>query len=195
MFWRPFRACPPTLNVVSDFGFFRCLAGFLTGMLLFKIYEESIGYNFFKRSWVFIVFFVGTCIAMVVGVEDIMIIALLPFIILAAAYNTTSVKKVLDTLILQRLGDWSFSIYMVHVPIMYLFWIYQIKNNPTMLSNFPPAPADPATYPMGLVLCIVIIVLTLLVASFTYRYVEVPARNYLNRKRKSKGLEPVKVVS
>ena len=164
-------------------------------MLLFRIYEEAIAYNFFKRSWVFVVLFVGTCIAMVAGVQDILIIALFPFIILAAAYNTTSVKKVLDTPILQRLGDWSFSIYMVHVPIMYLFWIYQIKNNPNMLANFPPPPADPATFPMGLILCIVIIVLTLLLASFTYRYVEVPARNYLNRKQKSKVLEPVKVVS
>ena len=191
----PISGGPPTVNVASDFGFFRCLAGFLAGMLLFRIYEESIAYNFFKRSWVFVVLFVGTCIAMVAGVQDILIIALFPFIILAAAYNTTSVKKVLDTPILQRLGDWSFSIYMVHVPIMYLFWIYQIKNNPTMLANFPPPPADPATFPMGLILCIVIIVLTLLVASFTYRYVEVPARNYLNRKQKSKGLEPVKVVS
>jgi len=80
----PLSGGPPTLNVVSDFGFFRCLAGFLTGMLLFKIYEESIAYNFFKRSWVFVVFFVGTIIAMVVGVEDILIIASLPFIILAS---------------------------------------------------------------------------------------------------------------
>ena len=191
----PTSGGPPTVNVTSDFGFFRCLAGFLAGMLLFRIYEEAIAYNFFKRSWVFVVLFVGTCIAMVAGVQDILIIALFPFIILAAAHNTTSVKKVLDTPILQRLGDWSFSIYMVHVPIMYLFWIYQIKNNPNMLANFPPPPADPATFPMGLILCIVIIVLTLLLASFTYRYVEVPARNYLNRKQKSKGLEPVKVVS
>ena len=195
MFWHPLPGGPPTVNVTSDFGFFRCLAGFLAGMLLYRIHEESIAYNFFKRSWVFVVLFVGTCIAMVVRVQDILIIALFPFIILAAAYNTSLVKKVLDTPILQRLGDWSFSIYMVHVPIMYLFWIYQIKNNPSMLANFPPPPADPATFPMGLILCIVIIVLTLLVASFTYRYVEVPARNYLNRKQKSKGLEPVKVVS
>ena len=50
---------PPTLNVITDFGIFRCLAGFLAGMLLFRIYEECIAYRFFKQSWVFVVLFVG----------------------------------------------------------------------------------------------------------------------------------------
>jgi len=43
--------------------------------------------------------------------------------------------------------------------------------------------------------CIGIVAVTLLVASFTYRYVEVPARDYLNRKQKLNALEPVKIVS
>ena len=186
---------PPTLNVLTDFGIFRCLAGFLAGMLLFRIYEEGIGYNFFNRSWVFVVFFAGVVTAMVFEIVDILIVSFFPFIILAAAYNNTSIKKVLDTSVLQRLGDWSFSIYMVHVPIMYLIWVYMIRLNPKMLATFPPPPADPATYPVGLMVCIGLVAVTLLVASFTYRYVEVPARDYLNRKQKSKVLEPVKVVS
>jgi peptidoglycan/LPS O-acetylase OafA/YrhL len=164
-------------------------------MLLFRIYEEGIGYSFFKRSWVFVVFFAGVLTAMVVEVEDILILAFFPFILLAAAYNNTSIKKVLDTSVLQRLGDWSFSIYLVHVPIMYLIWVYMIRLNPEMLATFPPPPADPATYPVGLMVCLGIVAVTLLVASLTYRYVEVPARDYLNGKHKSKVLEPVKVVS
>jgi len=191
----PLPGGPPTLNVITDFGIFRCLAGFLAGMLVFRIYEEGIGYSFLRNSWVFVVFFAGVVTAMVVGIEDILIVAFFPFIILSAAHNNTSIKKVLDTSILQRLGDWSFSIYMVHVPIMYLILLYQVQLNPEKLATFPPPPADPATYPVGLLVCIGIVAATLLVASFTYRYIEVPARDYLNRKQKSKALEPVKIVS
>ena len=186
---------PPTLNVLTDFGMFRCLAGFLAGMLLYRIHEEGFAYTFFKQSWVFVVFFVGVIVAMIMEVEDILILAFFPFIILAAAYNNTSIKKILDTTVLQRLGDWSFSIYMVHVPIMYLIWIYFVRINPEMFATFPPPPPDPATYPVGFMVCIGIVAVTLVVASFTYRYVEVPARGYLNRKQKSKALETVKVVS
>jgi peptidoglycan/LPS O-acetylase OafA/YrhL len=190
----PFTDGPPTLNVLTDFGIFRCLAGFLAGMLLFRMYEEGIAYRFFKQSWVFVVFFVGVIFAMAMEVEDILIVAFFPFIILSAAYNNTSIKKMLDTTVLQKLGDWSFSIYMVHVPIMYLIWIYMVRINPEMFATFPPPPPDPATYPLAFMVCVGIVVVTLLVASFTYRYVEVPARDYLNRKQKSKVLEPVKVV-
>ncbi|MEO8862105.1 MAG: hypothetical protein ABI358_11815 [Ginsengibacter sp.] len=51
------------------------------------------------------------------GVVDIIIIAFFPFILLPAAYNNTELKRILDIRALQRLGDWSFSIYMVHIPI------------------------------------------------------------------------------
>ena len=128
---------PPTLNVLTDFGIFRCLAGFLAGMLVFRIYEEGIAYRFFKHSPVFVVLFIGVIFAMVMEVEDIIILAFFPFIILSAAYNSTSVKKILDTTVLQRLGDWSFSIYLVHVPIMYLIWIYAVRINPEMFATFP----------------------------------------------------------
>jgi peptidoglycan/LPS O-acetylase OafA/YrhL len=36
-------------------------------------------------------------------------------------------------------------------------------------------------YNHGLVMCVMLVVLTLLVAPLTYHYLEVPARKYLNR--------------
>ena len=191
----PFPGGSPSLNVVSDFGIFRCMAGFLLGMFLFSLYRESIAFNFFKQSWVFVVFFAGALVAMQLGAEDILVIALFPFIILSAAYNKSAIKNILDIPILQRLGDWSFSIYMVHVPIIYIFWIYQTINDPFKWAKFPPDSTVTPNFTMGLWMCIVIVALTLLVASLTYKYIEVPARDYLNRKQKSKVVEPVKVVS
>ena len=191
----PFPGGSPSLNIIADFGVFRCLAGFLLGMLLFRLYEESIALKFFKKSWVFVGFFLAVIVAMQFGVEDILVIALFPFVILAAAHNNTMVKKVLDAPVLQRLGDWSFSIYMVHVPIMYVFWIYQIRVDPTMLAKFPAQPAAPPDYTLGLISCIVVVMLTLIVSALSYRLVEVPARRYLNKRFTPKILETVKVTN
>src|SRR5690606_15027153 len=98
----PFPGGSPSLDVVADFGIFRCMAGFLLGMFLFTLYQESAGYKFFRKSWVFALFFFGALTAMQFGVEDILVIAIFPFIILSAAYNTTAVKKILELPFLQR---------------------------------------------------------------------------------------------
>jgi peptidoglycan/LPS O-acetylase OafA/YrhL len=191
----PFPGGSPSLNIITDFGVFRCLAGFLLGMLLFRVYEESIAINFFSKSWVFVAFFMAVIVAMQFGVEDILVIGLFPFVILAAAYNNTMIKKVLDTPVLQRLGDWSFSIYMVHVPIMYVFLIYQIRVDPIMLAKFPAEPAGPPNYTLGLIVCIIVVALTLIISALSYRFVEVPARRYLNKRFTPKILETVEVTN
>jgi peptidoglycan/LPS O-acetylase OafA/YrhL len=83
---------------------------------------------------------------------------------------------------------------MVHVPIMYLGWIYMIRSYPTMMAIFPPPP-QPINAQEGLIACAAAVTLTLLVASVTYKHVEVPARNYLNKRFKPRELVAVKVVN
>lgn len=143
----------------------------------------------------FLLFFIGILVSMHVGVEDILIVAFFPFIILAAAHNDTGIKKALDTIVLQRLGDWSFSIYMVHVPIMFIFWIFQVRSNPTLYAKFPPESARPPDYMLGLIVCLVIVVSTLFLAALSYRYIEVPARSYLNGKFRPTNNESVTLAN
>ncbi len=170
----------PTINLVADFGWLRCLAGFLTGMLLFQWYKSKAAYAVLKNSWCFVFFFAATLVCMHFAVMDIIIIALFPFILLTAAYNNTAIKRMLDTRALQRLGDWSFSIYMVHVPIMMIFTCIQINKTPGMFADMSKMRIQKPDYTHGAIMSIVIVALTILVASLTYRFIEVPARNYLN---------------
>jgi peptidoglycan/LPS O-acetylase OafA/YrhL len=170
-----------TLNVTSSFGFVRCLAGFLLGMLLFSFYEVKGGYQFLKNDWCFLLFFLGVIVSMHFGAMDLLIVAFFPFIILTAAYNSDAVKKVLDTRPLQRLGDWSFSIYMVHMPLIMLDWIYLVYKEPNLISDVNIWFNHKWNYTTGLILCVAVVALTLVVASLTYKYIEVPARNYLNK--------------
>lgn len=187
----------PSINLVADFGFVRCFAGFLLGMLLFEFYEAKAGYSILKKDWCFILFFTGVLIAMHFGIMDLIILAFFPFILLTAAYNNTGVKRFLDTKPLQRLGDWSFSIYMVHVPLMMIYWIYLVKKDPTYFSDFAKLINQKPNYSLGVILCIIVVALTLVIASLTYKYVEVPSRNYLNKlfdqKHKKISLQRVEV--
>lgn len=170
----------PTLNMVQDFGFFRCVAGFLLGMLVFEFYRSGLGRELFRQSASFVVVFGGCLVAMHLGALDLAILAFFPFILLTAAYNETGIKRVLDTRPLQRLGDWSFSIYMVHVPIMLMYLVVRVKRQPDVFADFMKLISTPPDYRLGAILCPILVVLTVLVAACMYRFVEVPARNYLN---------------
>lgn len=182
----------PKLNVLTDFGLLRCLAGFLLGMLILEIYRKGIGYNVLKRSWCFIIIFAATVISMKFEIEDLFLVLLFfPLIILTAAYNNTTIKRILETPFLQRLGDWSFSIYMVHIPIAQIFIIFLVKANPSIYASFPPQRSGPPDFTTGLIVCIGLLVLTLITASLTYRYIEVPARNYINKLFKSRKVQGV----
>lgn len=170
----------PTLNMVQDFGIFRCLAGFLLGMLVFECYRTGFARALFRKSASFIAALGGCLIAMHLGAIDLGILAFFPFILLTAAYNETGIKRVLDTRPLQRLGDWSFSIYMVHVPIMLMYMVVQVKEQPDRFADLMKLVSTTPDYRLGAILCSIVVVLSVLVAALTFRFVEVPARNYLN---------------
>jgi peptidoglycan/LPS O-acetylase OafA/YrhL len=172
----------PTLDLITKFAIFRCLAGFLLGMLLCELYRRRTGYDLLQQSWCFVAVSLGTLLAMHQGADELLIVALFPLVLLTAAYNTTGVKRFLDTRPLQRLGDWSFSIYMVHMPISFTLMIWDIKANPAMFADFMALISRQPDYQLGVWKCLQLVALTMLVAPLTYRYLEVPARNYLNRR-------------
>ena len=173
----------PTINMTADFDLFRCMAGFCTGMLLHVVYQKRIAYPLFRQNWCFCLFASATIWAIHATVMDILIVGLFPFVLLCAAYNTTGIKKILDMKILQRLGDWSFSIYMVHGPIILMFFSYSVYKNSTVFSTVTSSPSGgEINYAVSVKFCVVLLVLTLLVASITYRFIELPARKYLKKR-------------
>ncbi len=180
-FSKPGVLNPPSLNTLTDWGLIRCLAGFLLGMLFYELYRSGWASGLLRGGWMFLFFAVGVCAAMHFGIHELLILAFFPFIILTAAYDTDFIKRALETRPLQRLGDWSFSIYMVHVPIAFaLTAIFTLPQNPKMYSSFEELMKTKG--PPGVPMCLLLVGLTLGVAALTYRYVEVPARNYINHR-------------
>jgi peptidoglycan/LPS O-acetylase OafA/YrhL len=171
----------PTIGVTADFGLIRCLIGFVCGMLICKLYRDRTGYQLLKTNAAFTVGFFGGIAAMHFDLMDIAIIGFFPLAIIAAAHNDGLVKRVLDTRVLQRLGTWSFSIYMIHIPIMSLVMLYMVNQNPALLSGV--ATGTPATpnYLVGVILVVILMLVTVGLSALTYRFIEVPGRNLLNR--------------
>ena len=174
----------PTMDLTADFGFLRCIAAFILGMFVYEFYKDKTGYALLKRSWVFLVFFSGLITAMHFGINHLLIIAFFPLIIMAAAYNNTNLKRILDMKILQRLGDWSFSIYMVHIPIVYTYYIFLVKENPSLFADISKFSITTPSYIISWAVSLIFMAITIFISFLTYRFIEVPARNYFNRPQK-----------
>lgn len=192
----------PTIAVMTDFGFFRCLVGFFTGMLLFTLYQNGFAFNLFKSDLFFVAISIGLVLAMHFGIMDVIIIMFFPFILIAAAYNQTKIKRILEMKVLQRLGDWSFSIYLVHIPVIYSVKMVKLLKshfqNPTAIKEVPiKGPIKDLIYQpnylTGLLMCIIVLILTIAISALFYRYLEIPSRNYINNlfKSKHKKINPV----
>ncbi len=117
--------------------------------------------------------------------EDFLVaIGVFALLILGVAYNTTQVYRFLNTRPLQRIGDWSYSIYLVHIPIVFSFLVRNMIKTP----SGPPANnvlTIPPYNPMAPVLCLVFVLITLVVAALMYRFLEKPSRRFLNARFRS----------
>ena len=183
-----------TINLMTDWGFFRCLAGFALGMLFYEAYSQNWGQQLMGNSLFFMLVLGTALVALHIGANDLLTIAVFPFIILSAAYQRGWIKRLLTTRPLQRLGDWSFSIYMVHVPIIFTFYALWTRANPNLLAHFDANGPTHPDYTQGQVFAAMLIVLTLIVSATTYYFIEVPARNYVKARFNAQSKEPVAVA-
>ncbi|RRB07407.1 acyltransferase family protein [Larkinella rosea] len=169
-----------TVNAAVQYGFLRCLCGFVLGMLMYQGYRENWGKSWLANGFTLSFLTVGLFTCMHFALADVFSVSFLPFILLSAAYGSPFMDRFLGTKPLQRLGDWSFSIYLVHQPLLFLlgnaYAYHQFAQDGAY--GQPPKP----DWLTGWLLTLAFIVITLAVSALTYRSVEVPARNYINNR-------------
>ena len=176
-----------SINVAYQFGFLRCLLGFILGMMMYQGYIEGFARKFFGNGFTLIAFTIGLCLCLHFAVPDVFSVSFFPLILLSAAYGSPKMDAFFNIKALQRLGDWSFSIYLVHQPLIYtLFTIIAMQNigKPAVIPTGPPPKMDMLT---GWLICVAFVAFTLLVSYLTYRIVELPARNRINQWAKEKA--------
>lgn len=167
------------LDVTFDFGYLRGLAGFMMGMLVY------VGYQNKKISHLFSKDIVGFCCIIVLlslmhfGLNDLVYIPLFMLLVLSFSANEGFIAKMCSLKILQYLGDISYSIYMVHVLIIFYAGDYFLK---TLGITFKVNEAHQVPFYTGLMASILFLLVVIVVSSITYYIVEKPCRRWLNKK-------------
>ncbi|MEH2176858.1 acyltransferase family protein [Nostoc sp.] len=159
----------------------RCGLECILGIITYKIYHYHIG-NYKKYFHLnFLAIIAITWIILIMhyywhhfrNIHDWLILPAFSLLILAVSINNNSViSKILNSGLMLYIGTISYSIYMVHwfvQELLKLFWFYKFHD--VFGKEF--------TEYQSLTSLGVFLMIVLLAASLTYRYVEVPARNYL----------------
>ncbi|HET6568623.1 MAG TPA: acyltransferase [Rhodothermales bacterium] len=165
------------LNVTYDYGFLRCLFEFTLGVILYQFYRTGRGAPFFRRDACFVA--AAACVLALLHMRapDLLLVPIFAWLILAAASNTGLVRRILTWRIPQRLGEMSYSIYMVQS-----IWLFVFMAGLSMAGT---GAGSTLSGPGAHLLALTLVGLTLLSAGLTYRLIEVPARRtwraYLTR--------------
>ena len=176
----PFLHAGADLNVTYDWGFARGILGFVLGMSVYRLYVKNILKDFLGSGWFLAGIAVAYCIYTHFNLSDLAIPVLFAALLLSAVYGGKNTDAFLGNPLLQRLGDWSFSIYMWHIvlnSIVRNIQIWQMQQPP--LVGPPPAP-DYFGLTNVWAIMVVYLCLVLVVGALSYRFIEKPSRNWIN---------------
>ena len=172
----------PNMNINHDYGFWRCVAGFYTGILAAVSFPKLRSYiNDLSRlaATALELFTVGACVAFVVYVSGKGQFLVAPFIfafVIVFAAGRGAVSTFMSERIFQYLAKISYSVYLVHVIIAFAFAIVMER----VLGGLPTEWV--ADFWLYVYLCVVLVV-----SHCTYHLIEVPGgrliRNW-NRPKK-----------
>ena len=111
------------------------------------------------------------------AVPDILCIPLFAGIVICTACNDGIIHKILDGRVLKYLGDISYSIYMLHVVVIFtileILKAFELSLSVASAANFPFWP--------GLLACLGFLVVMIALSAVTYELVEKPCRDFINR--------------
>jgi peptidoglycan/LPS O-acetylase OafA/YrhL len=162
------------LDITFDYGFFRCLAEFFLGAVVYQLYLKSIWKIGFSKNAVFLVLILLLVLIFHFKWNDLLVIPIFCFLILASVYNGGHVKRILESRFPSYLGKISYSIYMMHGFWFMVFWycLPYLKTNYTILQ---------LEVWMKVIYVLLFLGLTLISAHFTYQFVELRARKRMRQ--------------
>jgi peptidoglycan/LPS O-acetylase OafA/YrhL len=194
------------IGVTFDYGYLRCIYGFLCGVLTQRMYGAMPKQLKNSGTWIEIatvtitLLFVCFCAT---GPISYATPLLFSFVVFVFAIEGGRISKLLQTSAIQQLGKLSYSIYMVHVfIILYVinravfFMEKHLHLNLTTDANSIPAldvgPEIRQLITLGGqyqcdALTLLYIAIVIGFAKLTYDYVETPSRLYFNRIKLNRG--------
>ncbi|MDQ2721181.1 MAG: acyltransferase [Bacteroidota bacterium] len=183
--FNPVAIVPHNLDVSYDYGFLRGIAGFMTGTLMYLLYQNARIKKIFSADILCIFFAALLVVIMHFGVSDIVYIPAFALLVLSIVSNHSVVSNVLNNRVFQFLGRISYSIYLVHgiiisliIPVLIISGVGY--HGPVILS-----------FLKGFLFCAGYLLIVIAVSALTYRTIELPCRKWINRNWAKRQFKPV----
>jgi peptidoglycan/LPS O-acetylase OafA/YrhL len=181
---------PHAMNTTYDYGFFRCLYGFFTGYLFLKLHSriQSLG-NYGKVLEILVIILVVVFISYT-REQRWSLLAPLIFgcAVLIFAYEDGSVSAWMQNKFLVSLGSWSYSIYLMHWPILLIInqyipdlnnqvrlWLHSSNQHEFEFTTFL------LKYLIECVIAVLYLSLVIVCSRLTFHCIEQPNRMRFNK--------------
>lgn len=198
---------PGHMNSTADFGFIRCIAGFFTGVAAQRLHRRLRGHELSgATAWeIAAVGVTGLFIAVAgLGPDAVRPVSVLAPVVFAGAIlifarDAGGVSALLHAAPFRALGAWSYSIYLLHMPLLILvgygLWIACEAAGVPLRAPVDVLGHTKQLYDLGSpwlagALLVAFAALVLCLARLSYHLVEVPWRDrfgYLARARETGG--------
>jgi peptidoglycan/LPS O-acetylase OafA/YrhL len=164
------------LNLFSGISaLLRAVSEFILGVLIFRAHSEN---KVPSRGWPVAILPAALVCIGVLWHQDFIVVYALACLMLYCANTTDALGRALDSRPAITLGNWSYSIYLWHVPTHYAVMVVLAAI------GHPVNKLDLST---ARLLSLMAILVVLGVSALSYRYLEVPARRLMLSWRRSPG--------
>ncbi|MFL6727719.1 MAG: acyltransferase family protein [Sphingomicrobium sp.] len=161
-----------SLDIIAGLAPLRCIAGFGLGMIVYHYRAQILRASDPLLSAVQVTALLWACLGLAYKVNDPLIIPAFLMIVASTWVDRGIVAKLLSLRPFQWLGEISYSVYLLHVPLGSTLWFFWSRSAPRLGVN-PP---------VGRVMWLVIVFAAVLIGStLSYHGIEVPARRGLMR--------------
>ncbi len=168
---------PHNLNTTYDYGFLRGIAGFVTGMIMYKLYQRPSVKNVFHKDILAGGIILLLVLALHFAVNDAFCIILFAVLVLSFALNNRSLHAFCNNRFAQYIGKISYSIYLMQIFLQEPF--SKGLRLPGVV-GFGRGKQN-INFSNGLGYCLIYLILLIGISSITYYAVEQPCRKWINR--------------
>lgn len=168
---------PHNLNTTFDYGYIRGIAGFITGILVYLLYELRAVRKAFSSDIVSLLIILAITISMHFALNDSLTVLLFAMLVLSFTANNGRIAKFCNRKILQFLGDISYSVYLMQIflqePFSHGIYLPGITGIGRGKQNID--------FSSGVLYCITYLILLIMISYISYQWVERPSRKFINR--------------